>query len=77
MEDPRWDHYVYSADPRTGIEASVRCAGLRTAQALAERWREQGLWRVRIVSRPAWRHKERPSYVHHGRVQRLDFCRTN
>jgi hypothetical protein len=65
-DDKNWDHYVYSADPISGMELSERCTGYRTALWIAEQRRLAGCWRVRIVSKRAERHKEVQSRVAHG-----------
>lgn len=75
--DGRWDHYVYFGCPYSGIETSIRCAGIRTAEAIAQQKREQGYWRVRIVHRRFSRHKEPHSHVSHGVLRRLHIERAN
>ncbi len=63
-----WDHYVFFRDPTTGIEGSIRCAGLATAEAIATQKVQCGFERVRIMHRRSARKKERLSYVSYGRI---------
>ncbi len=68
MEDPRWDHYVYFLDPKSGVEMMERAYGLRTAEVLVEAKKAQGFQEVRIIHKRSQRYKLRNPSVYHRRL---------
>jgi hypothetical protein len=64
----KWDHYVYSVCPKTGIQETLRCLGMQTAEHIAEMKRRRGFVKVRIGHRRFGRHKEQQSHVYHGSI---------
>lgn len=67
MKSRRWDEYVISVNPNTGLPESIRCYGPGTAEAIAQSKRNQGYDKVQIEGVRADRKKESQS-VHHGRL---------
>lgn len=68
MNEFAWDHYVEYSDPKLMLTFRERYSGRKTAEIMAEQKRHLGFVKVKIISRPFSRHKERLSHVVHGRL---------